>query len=134
MDKYLLPRDVMGSTLWSFIGTTFDDPATFSEEVRQYHIDVTGKDTWAPDLVVLPVPHVQLAYEYWDDNDDQIEDVLDLKSSNGRDFTALDLLFQLHNAVVEEIRDGDHHFFEGLTLDTEVPTGEIPQYLLNLGS
>lgn len=133
MHKPSPSHEILVHTLWSFTGDRFVDQSAFSEEVRQYQIDITGKDQWRPDLIVVPVPSVQVAYEYWNDDGDQIEDVLRLVSTNGRDFTSLELLFQIHNAVVENVCDDDHHFFEGLTLE-DAPSGQPPQYLLNLGS
>ena len=134
MHNPLFPCEILNETLWSFVDGPFEDQSAFSEEVRQYQIDITGEDEWKPELIVIPVPRIQIAYEYWNEDGGQIEDVFELDSQNGNAFTALDLLFQLHNAVVEKVCDDDHHFFEGLTLDAEARTGDIPRYLLNLGS
>ncbi len=129
-----LPEEIMGDTLWSFAGDTYDTRAEFSDEVREYHLDIEGEDTWRPDEVVLPVPRVKVSYEYWNDDGDEEEAELDLTAENGKNFTALDLLFQIHNAVVERLRDMDHHFFEGLEVESAPDGDGIPRALLWLGS
>jgi hypothetical protein len=129
-----MPKEILPDTAWSFDGSVFDDRAKFSDEVREYQIDIVGEDAWRPHDVVLPLPRVLVAYEHWDDEGDQVETVLDLESKDGKHFTALDLLFQVHNAVVEDLCDDDHHFFEGLTLEPEASCAHLPRYSLRLGS
>jgi hypothetical protein len=133
MNEADLPHNIMRDVLWSLTGDTFDSSEAFSEAVRQYHIDITNKDTWNPDVVALPAPKVFVSYTYW--GDDQEETTLELTSVNGRDFAALDLLFKIHNAVVDQLSGNDHHFFEGLSLNSVPPTAlGLPLYTLNLGS
>ena len=63
-----------------------------------------------------------------------MEPVVTLTADDGASFTAGELLFKLHNAVVEHLRENDHHFFEGLTLTGWDQDGKVPVYQLGQGS
>jgi hypothetical protein len=128
-----LPATLLPDLAWSFTGTRFADVQAFSEEVRQYQIDIIGEDSWNPGQVVLPLARVLVAYECWK-GDEQATLTVELASVGGQHFTALGLMFQLHNAVVEDLRDIDHHFFEGLGLNSLPVAGLPPLYLLHQGS
>jgi hypothetical protein len=124
-----LPETLLPDLAWSFTGARMADPQAFSEEVRQYQIDIVGEDAWNPDEVVLAFAHVLVGYEW-----EEVPLTIELASANGEHFTALDLLFKLHNAVVEDLRGIDHHFFEGLALNSLPVAGMPPLYLLRQGS
>lgn len=128
------PKSIMRSVLWSFNGERFSDVKAFDAELVQYSIDIQGENRWEPDAVVLDSPTVEVLYEYWDlsgEEDREVEATLELSAANGKAFTALDLLFQLHNATVENLRGMDHCFFEGLSLDSD---SDKPRYFMYLGS
>jgi hypothetical protein len=133
MPKPSLPTTLFPELAWSFTGARFADAQAFSEEVRQYQIDIVGEDSWSPGEVVLPLARVLVAYECRK-GDEQVTQTVELASTGGRHFIALDLMFQLHNAVVEDLRDIDHHFFEGLGLNSLPVAGLPPLYLLRQGS
>jgi hypothetical protein len=128
-----LPERVLNGVCRSFIGSPFSSRAVFDSKVRQYQIDICKKDTWRPDQVVIPCPCIRVVYRCWE-RDEQIEPVIELASENGESFTAGDLLFQLHNAVVEHLREIDHHFLEGLVLHSRQVDGKPPLYVLRQGS
>jgi hypothetical protein len=92
---------------------------------------------WIPDETVLAFPRLTVQYFYRDDEEnDEIEEDFDLTADNNTGFTAGELLFKIHNQVIENLESEDHHFFEGLTL-WEEETGDdtgAPRYLLNQGS
>jgi hypothetical protein len=128
-----LPNQVLGGVYWSFIGAPFADRADFDDEVRRYQIDIGGKDTWQPDEVVIPCHRIRVVYMCWQGGE-QIEPVIDVASDNGVSFTAGELLFKLHNAVVEQLRDINHHFFEGLSLHPHQSAQKPPLFILRQGS
>jgi len=66
--------------------------------------------------------------------DEQIEPVVEFSSDDGKAFTAGELLFKIHNAVVDQLREINHHFFEGLGLHSHQTAGKPPLYVLNQGS
>jgi hypothetical protein len=133
MAKQLLPDAALNKVVWSFTGGRCDDASEFSERVREYQIDILGTDEWAPDEIILPVPQVLISYPV--DNADGDVETIRLTSANKDAFTALDLLYQIHNAIVESVEHSDHHFNEGLSLNS-APPPELGDalYILNLGS
>jgi hypothetical protein len=130
MEADKLPAEIFSSLNWSFVGGRYDDVNQFVKEINEYLADVEAAP-WDPEAVVLPVPRVTVSYR----NDSASgEGLVELSSENGQAFTARDLLFQIHNAIVEEVEDLDHHFFEGLRLNS-IPVGDAPPlYVLRLGS
>jgi hypothetical protein len=123
----------MGDVLWSFNSEPFANRAEFEAKVRQYQINIARKDTWRPDQVVIPCGRIRLGYLCWEGGE-QIEPVVELPSSNGQSFTAGELLFQIHNAVVVQLRETNHRYFEGLCLARQPAPGEVPLYHLRQGS
>ena len=127
-----LPLRAMRDVCWSFIGSPFAPRDEFDARVRQYQIQIRDQDSWRPDEIVIPTPRVAVRYRYWE-GDEQVEPVITLEADDRRSFTAGELLFKLHNAVVEQLRDTDHHFLEGLALAGWVE-GQVPLYQLRQGS
>ena len=128
-----LPLRAMGDVCWSFIGSPFVTRDEFDGRVRQYQIRIRKKHSWRPDAVIIPAPRVAVQYRCWQ-GDEQVEPIVSLQAEDGAMFSAGELLFKLHNAVVEQLREIDHHFFEGLTLAGWVEDGKVPLYQLRQGS
>ena len=101
--------------------------------VRQYQIRIRKKDSWRPDAIIIPAQRVAVRYRCWQGKE-QIEPMVTLEADDGATFSVGELLFKLHNAVVEKLREIDHHFFEGLTLAGWVEDGKVPLYQLRQGS
>jgi hypothetical protein len=129
----VLPKQVLRGIHWSFIGEPFLHRITFDHKVRLYQIEVSGEDTWRPNEVVIPCPLIRIVYMCWD-GDEQIEPVVELISDDGMAFTASELLYKLHNAVVCQLREINHHFLEGLELHSSQSAGKPPLYVLHQGS
>jgi hypothetical protein len=128
-----LPLRALGDVCWSFTGSPFATREEFDARVRQYQIRIRKRDSWWPDEVVFPTPQVAVRYQCWR-GDKQIEPVVSLVADDSGSFTAGELLFKLHNAVVEQLREIDHHFFEGLSLAGRTEDGKVPLYDLLQGS
>jgi hypothetical protein len=128
-----LPKQLLRGVRWSFIGEPFADREAFSQAVCDYQIDIVGKDTWRPEEVAISSPRIRVAYMCWQ-GDEQIEPVIELASDEGNSLTAGELLFKLHNAMVEQLREINHHFLEGLELHSHQSAGEPPLYVLSQGS
>jgi hypothetical protein len=128
-----LPKWVLREVQWSFIGESFTNRARFDYEVCQYQIEIRGEDTWRPNEIVLPCPLVRVVYMCWE-GDEQIEPVVELVSDDGESFTASELLFKVHNAVVGQLRETDHHFLEGFQLHSNQAADRPPLYVLHQGS
>lgn len=128
-----VPTSIMRDILWSFMGDPMEDRDAFSEAVRQYHLNIRDEDVWEPDQVVLQCPEMRLQYRYWEEAEEK-EGLLTIQSDNGMSFTAVELLHKVHNAVVEQLREIDHHFFEGFSLLEQRTEGQSPLYRLSQGS
>lgn len=121
------PRKILPELLWIF-GQKYDLKAEFSQAVKEYQIDIRGKDTWQPDAVVFNRPQIKILLEMdWELPPDDIAEFL-IESESSENLTALDLIFQLNN-LIAEYDLGDHVFFEGLTY-----SGKDDLYFINLGS
>lgn len=126
-----LPDTVLEDVGWSFIGGVKSDFESFCHSVHQDQLEIEGNDNWDPAVIVLPVQRVSIMYKPHPFEDDN---VANLAAQAERGFSAGELLFKLHNAVVEDLEDRDHHFFEGLTLNSR-PVVQVPAvYIMRLGS
>jgi hypothetical protein len=127
------PDEMMHDVHWSFRGPKYRSRTKFVEAVRQYYRDVELDGDWRPGEVVLRVPRVRLSPDVactdWDEHP-----VVEVRADDGEAFTAGELLFKAHNAFVALLRDGDHVFFEGFTLDSNQQKGKPPLYNVDLGS
>ncbi len=113
---------------WTFRGKIYGSKKVFSRAVKKHQIKITGKDSWQAGETVIEKPQIKVVLERdWEyPPDDKIE--FTLESKNRKNFTALDLMFQLNNFLAGYDL-GDNCFFEGLKFDAE-----SKKYLLNLGS
>jgi len=121
----------MGRVYWRFRGDPYADLASFNEAVHRYYV-ACSFEGWDPDEVVLRCPLIRVMYMCWK-RGRQIEPIVEL-SADGESFTAGELLFKIHNAVVEHLRGMDHVYFEGLSLHTTKNPNQPPLYGLMQGS
>jgi hypothetical protein len=128
---------IMANVAWRFAGARFTLADAFDRAVRQYHETVVkDPDAWRPTEIVVAAPRVRISYFgiATPGDVDYTDYSVELASQNGESFTALDLLFKLHNAVVDRLGEADHCYFEGLLLK-EAPSGtQPPLYELQQGS
>ena len=130
----ILPSRIMSDILWAFRGKPFASQQEFEAQVRQYHLKIVKSAArWKPDEIAIPRPKVRVQYMCWR-GDDQVEPVVLLESDDGASFSQGELLYKIHNAVIEDLCKLDHSFFEGLSLHKQPPKGEAPLYFLSLGS
>jgi hypothetical protein len=134
-----LPDVVLADTLWDFAHQqAYPSQATFEEAVRCYHVEVqeyapkvAPDEAWQPHAVVLKVPCVIIEFQSEAPVAETCE--VTLTSNDRREFTAGELLFKLHNAAIERLRDNHHRWFEGLELSA-ITEENVPVYTLRLGS
>jgi hypothetical protein len=136
MPGVALPERLMRNVLWAFSGPTYDTLESFVAEVWRYQEAVlevvTPEQRWRCDELVLPVSRVRVGYLCWR-GARQVEPVVTITGA-GPGLTAGELLWKVHNAVVGDLRELDHKFFEGLTLGHRGSAAEGPRYHLSLGS
>lgn len=127
------PRDLLMDLAWSFTASPVASQADFVEAVRAYNRQIDQAPNWRPDEVLLRCPRARVTVEYWDDPGELIAD---LTADGGAEFTAAELLFKIHNAFAPQLSQGDHHFFEGLTLvkRRNADPNEPPVYEVMTGS
>ncbi len=128
------PNDfLMADILWSFTGGKRSSQEAFKEELVRYNLEV-GKREIDPDEIVEESGEVIVLLAYEDEDGDRVGEFR-LTADNGESFTLGEILYKIHNHVVECLDGLDYHFFEGL-LDNgpheQYP--DIPFYYLNLGS
>jgi hypothetical protein len=126
------PPELLWGVSWTFRDEPFTDRAAFDAAVAEFQ-DPDSGEVWRPDEVVLHAARVRVSPDVdWYLTEDH--PTTDFTSDNGESFTAGELLFKVHNRFVTELRQMDHKYFEGLTLDEDQEPGEPPLYGLDLGS
>lgn len=128
-----LPKKLMKDVYWAFTKGIFENAEEFNSAVRQYQIAITEKDEWNAEKEIFPHSSIQIYYDYWTDENREIEEIFELKADNGKSFTVGELLFKINNTVAENVSRADHVFFEGLELSDEKHQGK-PYYRMYLGS
>lgn len=125
-------RYVMNDVHWNMGGEKYFSRAEFDEAVLQYRLDASISGYWDPAMIAVLSPCIRIERIDWDSED--LNSMLEFKSDNGLWFNEGELLFKIHNAVVEQCNDSDHSFFEGIELHRTQEPGKPPLYCLMLGS
>jgi len=127
------PHSLLTGVYWAFSGHPYPSEDAFSQAVHAYNHKFSSQPRWYPEQHILPTPSVAVRYHCWR-QEREVEPWIQLDSANEHFFSAANLLFLLHNAVVEDLRNMDHQFFEGLGLLLDDEDGHVPRYQLFLGS
>ena len=126
------PPELLSRVSWTFRGQAFADRAAFDAAVAAFQNPARG-GVWRPDEVVLHAGRVRVSPDvHWYLSDEH--PTAEFAADNGEGFTAGELLFKVHNYFVADLRQMDHQYFEGFTLDEQQEPGEPPLYSLDLGS
>jgi hypothetical protein len=125
------PEELLDDVLWAFGSPPFTDRAAFDKAVRAYQVEIRDEDTWQPDWVALRTSRVCVRPDEWESELPQPDGWLTADGPEG--FTAVELLFKIHNMYTAALGEGDHFYFEGLTLN-EDPGEGWPVYDLDTGS
>jgi hypothetical protein len=121
-------EDIMENVLWGFCGKKYETEEQFVEAALTYNRE-SGKTAWNPNEIVVESKEVIVSYATEDENEE-----IRLSASKGA-FTAGELLFKIHNQVVEHLKDLDYHFFKGLIYNgVHEKYPDTPFYYLNLDS
>ena len=129
----MYPKRLMSNVCWGFFGGKYDSIEKFIQKVSDYNKDCNK--IWFPEKTVLNCQNVTVQYAYWsNEEEDVIEAECELVTDNQSGFTAGELLFKLHNHVVDKLEEEDHHFFEGLTLWKKENHRNAPVYFINQGA
>lgn len=131
----MYPKRIMNEVRWAFYGSKYSSIEEFIIAVNAYNKNLDVQ-LWNPKQIVLDSKEVSIQYAYWDEEEeDEIEENFVL-AADSHSFTASELLFKIHNKVVEHLDNDDKHFFEGLSLweGENIDNPSIPLYFLDLGS
>ena len=130
----MYPKELMAGLYWGFYGGKHNSIESFIQAVTDYNQDF---DTmWNPNETVLASKTVTIQYSYWNfEKEDEIQEVFDLDADNELGFTASELLFKVHNKVVDKLENEKHRFFEGFLLGQRVYYKNLnkPFYFINQG-
>jgi hypothetical protein len=112
--------------------------AKHAEYVAEYPED---GPVWSPDEVVLKLGRLLVLYMVRLPRTDETRfGMADLRSADGRQFTAGELLWELYRATAVDVLAGPHQVFEGLELVSAFGTASgslpvwVPVYRMHLGS
>jgi len=123
----------LGDVAWCFVGGVFSDLDSFESSLRQYQERFGEASGFEPGELAILASAIRVQYMCWD-GEEQNHPIVTLAAKNGVAFSVGDLLFQLHNAVVENLENIDHHFFEGIVLVSSGRGNQPPLYTLCQGS
>ena len=131
-----LPRKLLSHVYWAFGDDPFADRDAFRDELLAYQKAIAGELTWDPDELVFGHPELEVGWEDYE-SDGELLQRWNVRTSDPRGFTRLELMFQVHNAVSTYFHGRDHHFFEGLSVATDdlrLRPDVTPTYWLGIGS
>ena len=127
-------KELMTGIYWGFYGGKYNSLEEFISAVDEYNYEFDVK--WNPNEIALATSNVTILYSYWDyEMEDEIEVFFDLAADNAVSFTVGELLFKVHNQVVDNLESGPHHLFEGFLLRKRIYNKNInrPFYYINQG-
>ncbi|MDR0796010.1 MAG: hypothetical protein LBE79_08185 [Tannerella sp.] len=130
----MYPKELMTNVYWGFFGGKYETLESFNRAMSEYNEEFSIK--WNPNEIVLKSMFTTILYSYWDyDLEAEIENSFDLDANNQDGFTAGELLFKVHNQIVEKLENEIHHFFEGFVLGNRKnhKNRYRPLYFINQG-
>ncbi|MEO1270499.1 MAG: serine protease [Myxococcota bacterium] len=140
------PKSILPRLSWSLGNHTYDSAASVDAQIKSFYQEYypeCSDERWNPDDVALRALSVRVQFRCVDREPPHEHHYpwVTVHAPEGADhFTALDLVFGMHNAMAEHMnahnRDMfDHHFFEGLSLVRLWNGPEtVPHYYVDLGS
>ena len=112
----MYPKELMTGIYWRFLGGQYNSQDEFIRNVTEYNKEL-GKKKWNSEKTVLASSKVSILYSYWDyEVDEEIEEVFELEAKNETGFTAGELLYKVHNQIVDKMENELHQSFEGFLL------------------
>lgn len=120
---------------WAFRGEAFSDRHEFSQKVLEWQ-GPESSHKWLPREVALESARVRIEYfGVIDPTEDEYAELsVDLEADNKEYFTNEEVLFKLHNAIVAQLRDADHQYFQGLEPKAHSAADGTPIYIMSQGS
>jgi len=127
-------KEIMSDVRWGFYENKYDSFEKFILEVIEYNKDLDLE--WIPEKTVLDCREIIIQYSYWDDDiKTVIEKDFELIADNQTGFSAGELLFKIHNQVVDRLQNEDFNIFQGLALLKKdcIINPDKPHYFIDQG-
>lgn len=125
-----LPAVILGRIQWEFAGSPYRAQGEFDRAVSAYQVDHGAPaEEWEPAAVAFPGSQIAIQYDE-PSSGEWRQPILELSADNGEQFTNSELLFKIHNGIVNHVRDSDLRYCEGLELLDKRWKAGIPCYRL----
>ncbi len=134
----ILPEVLLDNIYWSFKEPVPNSPVNLVEAVSKYYLEVF-KEHLDKTLLIEQSPFFKLNVTYtysarkptgeWQDIPMKIR-----IDGRGKRLSYADILWQIHKAVYENLKNRDHHYFEGLEIIQVEDENEVPLYKIWLGN
>jgi hypothetical protein len=125
-----IPPVVLPRVQWAFKGAPFRTHSIFDKAVRAFQVEHgSSTDEWEPGATAVRAPRLVVEYTAPDASAWTTQRV-QLTARNGECFTNGELLLQIHNAVVEQLRNTDLVYLQGIELVTAAGSEGAPVYRL----
>lgn len=147
--------DLLDNIFWLFTDTEYDSAEDFNFAISQYQ-DENEENNWKPTQIILESSTLNIVFRAWieenslAENETLLEDadffddetrsefglyeadiMANFKADNGKNFSALELMYKIDQQLKEK-ELGDDHIFESLgELENE---NNIPKFYLFCGS
>ena len=126
--------EILEDIFWGFTGGKYALQEKFIEDLVLYNLEI-NQCTINPNEIALKSGEVMVLFVYQDEEGEECFEEFHLTANGEEGFTTGELLFKIHNQVVEYVEELDEHFLEGLLhMGTHDEFPDIPFYYLYLGS
>jgi hypothetical protein len=128
------PKKLLENIYWSFDNGKYSSYDEFIENLIEYNLKI-NHNVFDFNCIILEESLVNVAYSYYDEEEDDSVDIdFSIEANDKKSFTLGELLFKIHNEVVDHLEEDEHKFLQGLTLFEDVSSSQHPFYLLGQGS
>lgn len=97
------PDEILANVKWCFTGGKYSSVEDFNNSVHQNQKQLGG-EIWQPDIIVLNFSKIIVLLQ------NESEDEILLTANNSESFTAVEILFKLHNFFVDKITEQDDNY------------------------
>jgi hypothetical protein len=130
------PKHILKDLYWAFSEGPITDENEFVSRFEEYHKDIssTKKIPFKWNDVAFEFPKIKIQYlKYNEQEEDHDEPDFIISSSNGKNLSYKDLLFNIHQECGVSLENDDRCYFEGLMYSGSEDEG-IPLYFMVTGN
>jgi hypothetical protein len=139
----MTPESLLENIAWSFAEPIPDSPSDLVSAVAAYHAEINYPFDKKALTMLSPLSRLDATYSYkveipgktmWEDVQWKKIPVVVRIDGGGKRLTYADILWQLHKEAHKNLKDDDHHYFEGLFLLPQPLESGVPAYEVYIGS